>query len=162
MAMQPTFQDLGSKTRGQSRVGRRNQTQRSICREIPSGRCVRNHVVGGPRLGPFPVEDRKSNVVIDVVSGRERTPRFMWISLSLSLSLHIFNENFQLTGKTRGMPPLTAFDPSTLAASLIHRFSCRPPSDFQLTSVAPNNKTSQLSPVGSVAITRSDDGEIST
>lgn len=59
----------------------------------------------------------------------------------------------RLTGKTRGMPPLTALDPSSLAASLSHSFS-RPAASFQLMTVAPHSKISRLSPVGSTADTR--------
>jgi hypothetical protein len=58
----------------------------------------------------------------------------------------------RLTGKTMGMPPLTALLPSSLAASLSHSFSSPAPS-FQLITVAPYSRTWTLSPVGSSAVT---------
>lgn len=56
-----------------------------------------------------------------------------------------------LTGKTSGMPPRTAFEPSSLAASLRNKFSL--PLLFQLITVAPKSRTSTESPVGRVATT---------
>ncbi|QBZ60346.1 hypothetical protein PoMZ_07287 [Pyricularia oryzae] len=53
---------------------------------------------------------------------------------------------------TSGMPPLTAFEPSSFAPSLNHSFSW--PFFFQLRTVAPYRRTSTLSPVGNTASTR--------
>lgn len=58
-----------------------------------------------------------------------------------------------LTGNTTGTPPRTALLPSKAAFSLTHKFSVLPPLLFQLVTVAPNSKTSTLSPEGNVAIT---------
>lgn len=59
----------------------------------------------------------------------------------------------KLTGNTSGMPPLTALLPSSTAPSLSQSFSL-PPASFQLRTVAPCSRTSTVSPVGSVALTR--------
>lgn len=59
----------------------------------------------------------------------------------------------KLTGKTSGMPPLTALLPSSTAPSLSQSFSL-PPASFQLRTVAPCSRTSTVSPVGSAALTR--------
>lgn len=59
----------------------------------------------------------------------------------------------KLTGKTSGMPPLTALLPSSTAPSLSQSFSL-PLASFQLRTVAPCRSTSTVSPVGSVALTR--------
>lgn len=67
-----------------------------------------------------------------------------------SSQLHIREQH---TGKTRGMPPRTAFVPSSFAPSLSHNFSS-PEASFQLSTVAPYRRTSTLSPVGSDAVTR--------
>lgn len=58
-----------------------------------------------------------------------------------------------LTGKTSGMPPLTALEPSSTAFSLSQSFSF-PAASFQLITVAPCSRTSTDSPVGSWAETR--------
>jgi hypothetical protein len=57
------------------------------------------------------------------------------------------------TGKTIGIPPLTALVPSCFDASDNQSFSF-PRTSVQLIMVAPYNKISTLSPVGRVAITR--------
>lgn len=59
----------------------------------------------------------------------------------------------KLTGNTSGMPPRTALLPSSTALSLNQSFSL-PLASFQLITVAPWSRTSTLSPVGSVAVTR--------
>ena len=58
-----------------------------------------------------------------------------------------------LTGKTTGIPPLTAFEPSKWAFSLRNRFSL-PLADFQEMTVAPYRRTSTDSPVGRKAVMR--------
>lgn len=55
------------------------------------------------------------------------------------------------TGNTTGIPPLTAFLPSRLAAELSQRLSL--PLVFQEMTVAPYRSTSTESPLGSVAVT---------
>ena len=57
-----------------------------------------------------------------------------------------------LTGKTRGIPPLTAFDPSRCALWLTNRFSL-PAAVFHERTVAPKRRTSTDSPVGRLAVT---------
>ena len=78
---------------------------------------------------------------------------------------HVIPEMIKLsprhTGNTTGMPPLTAFDPSSAAFSLNHRFSL-PLLFFQLITVAPCSRISTLSPVGSLAVIRVLSGEMST
>lgn len=59
----------------------------------------------------------------------------------------------KLTGKTSGMPPLTALVPSSTAPSLSQSFSL-PLASFQLRTVAPCSRISTVSPVGSAALTR--------
>ncbi len=66
-----------------------------------------------------------------------------------------------LTGKTRGIPPLTGFEPSRWALELRKRFSL-PLADFQEMTVAPYNKTCSCWPVGRLAVTRELSSEMET
>lgn len=66
-----------------------------------------------------------------------------------------------LTGKTMGMPPRTAFDPSRRAFELRKRFSL-PLALFHEMTVAPCRRTATNSPDGRVAVTRSFSFEIMT
>lgn len=69
--------------------------------------------------------------------------------------------DLELTGKTSGMPPLTGLEPSRCALELRKRFSL-PVEDFQEITVAPWSKTSTLSPVGKLAVTRELSSDIET
>ena len=66
-----------------------------------------------------------------------------------------------LTGNTSGTPPLTGLEPSRMALELRKRCSS-PPADFHEMTVAPCSKTSMLSPVGRLALTRELSSEIET
>lgn len=59
----------------------------------------------------------------------------------------------RLTGKTTGIPPRTALDPSS-AALLLKNKPSAPSPVFHDRTVAPCKSTSTRSPAGSVAITR--------
>ena len=65
------------------------------------------------------------------------------------------------TGNTRGIPPLTALDPSRWALELKNIFSL-PLADFQEITVAPKSRTSMLSPEGRIAVTRELSSEMET
>lgn len=67
----------------------------------------------------------------------------------------------RLTGKTSGIPPLTGLEPSRCALELRKIFSL-PVEDFQEITVAPWSKTSTLSPVGKLAVTRELSSDIET
>ena len=70
-------------------------------------------------------------------------------------------ERRRLTGKTSGIPPRTGLEPSRRALELRKRFSL-PLADFQDVTVAPCNRTSTFSPVGSCAVTRELSSEMET
>ena len=67
----------------------------------------------------------------------------------------------KLTGKTNGMPPRTAFEPSRTALELKKRFSA-PFADFHEVMVAPCRSTSMDSPVGKLAVTLALSSEMDT
>lgn len=62
------------------------------------------------------------------------------------------DSNWRRTGKTTGIPPRTALDPSSTAPLLNQSFSS-PDASFQLMTVAPKRRMSTLGPEGSVAVT---------
>ena len=66
-----------------------------------------------------------------------------------------------LTGKTRGIPPLTAFEPSRWALELTNKFSL-PFAVFHERTVAPKRRTSTDSPVGKLAVTLELSSEMET
>ena len=66
-----------------------------------------------------------------------------------------------LTGKTKGMPPLTALDPSRWALELTNKFSL-PFAVFHERTVAPKRRTSTDSPVGKLAVTLELSSEMET
>ena len=67
----------------------------------------------------------------------------------------------QLTGKTKGIPPRTDFDPSRRALELTNKFSL-PSAVFHERTVAPKRRTSIDSPVGKLAVTRELSSEMET
>jgi len=119
-----------------------------------------------PRNSHFEFRAKPCWGSLDVASWPGAVPKTYLVGIALAYDMHytaavllsVFPHEWSvsvalLTGKTSGMPPLTGFDPSSLAASETQSFSF-PARSFQLITVAPNRRTSTLSPVGRVADTR--------
>ena len=71
------------------------------------------------------------------------------------------SHGFLHTGKIRGIPPLTAFEPSRRALELRNSFSW-PFAVFHERTWAPKRRTSTDSPVGKLAVTRELSSEMET
>ena len=136
-----------------------------ICRDIPTWTIEQSHVAEvDPLDGLGRVSQRPEHEEISLPTANSSSfheTRFRIFASSRRKDHPNPEEWRKHTGNTRGIPPLTGFDPSRCAFELKNKFSLSL-ADFHEMTVAPKSRISTDSPVGRLAVTQELSSEMET